>query len=152
MMKKAQPKVKRAKLPLSVKFSIFCVMVMMVVFFQDTVLLVGCLVPTFVAGLIDNGQSRTAWVTVGSMNLAGSIPAWFELWEKGHTINIALELITKPQTLAIAYGAAGLGWVIYYNVTPIVATIMAVKGEKRLKEIAKRQKELTEKWGAQLTE
>jgi hypothetical protein len=55
-------------------------------------------------------------------------------------------------SIFIAYGAAAVGWVIYYNVTPFVAVIVQNKNERRLKEIDKRQKELVKKWGVEVAQ
>ncbi|MEZ0260691.1 MAG: hypothetical protein ACAH80_06755 [Alphaproteobacteria bacterium] len=140
-----------AKLPLSLRFAIFVLMVMSAIFFPTTVLFCGCLIPSFVAALIDNHKQRTLWITVGCMNFAGTVPAWFTLWEMGHRIADAFYLLSQPKTLAMAYTGAAIGWVIYYNITPFVARLMILKSEKRLKDIEKRQKELTRKWGAEVT-
>lgn len=142
---------KAAKMPLSVKFAIFCLMVTAGIFFPSTLLLCGCMIPTFVAALVDNNPQRTAWITVGCMNFAGTVPAWFTLWENGQRLDKAFELLMQAGTLIVAYGAAGAGWLIYLNVTPFVAGLLAMKGEKRLKDIEKRQKELIRKWGREVT-
>lgn len=139
------------KMPLSLRFAIFVLMVTSVIFFQTTVLFCGCLIPSFVAALVDNHKQRTLWITVGCMNFAGTVPAWFTLWEMGHRISDAFYLLSQPKTLAIAYAGAAIGWVIYYNVTPFVARLMVLKSEKRLKDIEKRQKELARKWGIEVT-
>jgi len=87
------------------------------------------------------------WITIGSLNLAGTVPAWFDLWSRGHNLSSAIGVLTEPMTLFIAYGGAGIGWLIYNNVTPLVAGMMVRKNQKRLKDIEKRQKELVKKWG-----
>lgn len=140
-----------AKMPFSVKFAIFCIIVTAVIFFPTTVLFCGCMVPTFVAALVDNHPQKTAWITVGCMNFAGTVPAWFMLWENGQQIDHAFNLLLQASTLIIAYGAAGVGWLIYLNITPFVAGIMVMRNEKRLKDIEKRQKELIRKWGGEVS-
>jgi hypothetical protein len=137
----------RKKTPFSVKFAIFTLMVTACVFFPTTVLFCGCLIPTFVAALVDPYPQKTTWITVGCMNFAGTVPAWFSLWDSGQTLMGALELLMQPRTLLMAYGGAGIGWIIYYNVTPFVARLIVMKNEKRLKDIEKRQKDLVRKWG-----
>lgn len=142
---------KKAKLPLSVKFALFCILVMACVFFPTTVLFCGCMIPTLVAAVVDNYPQKTAWVTVGCMNFAGTVPAWFLLWERGQRIDHAFDLLMQSSTLIIAYGAAGVGWVLYHNITPFVAGILVLRNEKRLKDIEKRQKDLISKWGQEVT-
>ncbi len=145
-MAAAEKPVKR-KVPFSVKFAIFCVLVTAALFFPTTVLFCGCMVPTFVAVIVDPHPAKTAWITVGCMNFAGTIPAWFMLWSNGQRIDEAFMLLTQASTLILAYGGAAVGWVIYNNVTPLVGGLMVARNEKRLKDIEKRQKELTRKWG-----
>jgi hypothetical protein len=144
-MAEAQPQDK--KTPFRLKFAIFSLMVAGVVFFPTTVLFAGCLVPTFVAALVDAHPQKTSWITVGCMNFAGALPAWFSLWEMGHHLTDALQLLIMPRTLIMAYGGAGVGWIIYGNVTPFVARLVVLKNEMRVKDIDKRQKELIRKWG-----
>lgn len=140
----------RKKMPLSLRFAIFVLMVTAVIFFQTTILFCGCLIPSFVAALIDNHRHKTLWITVGCMNFAGTVPAWFTLWEMGHRVADAFYLLSQPKTLATAYAGAAIGWVLYYNITPFVARLMVLKSEKRLKDIEKRQKDMVRKWGPEV--
>jgi len=132
------------------KMLIFSLMVTAVVFLPSTLVIAVCMIPAIVAGMVDRQKQKTAWITVGAMNLAGTLPAWFMLFEAGHTMDVALALVMKPGVLMMAYGAAAIGWVIYNNVTPLVAGVVVAKNERRLKEIAKRQKELVRKWGEEV--
>ncbi len=144
-----QQEIKR-KTPFSVKFAIFMLMVTAGVFFPTTVLFCGCLIPTLVAALVDPYPQKTTWITVGCMNFAGAVPAWFSLWETGQKLTDALQLLMQPRTYIMAYGGAALGWVIYHNVTPFVARLMVMRHEKRLKDIDKRQRDLIRKWGQEV--
>jgi hypothetical protein len=129
------------------KLSIFFLMVTAVVFIYSTVVALVCLIPSLVAAVIDRQQPRTAWITVGAMNLAGTLPALFRLWETGHRFGDALQIVMKPDVLMIAYGGAAGGWIIYNNITSMVAAIVLGKNEKRLKDIDKRRQDLVRKWG-----
>ncbi|HYD17142.1 MAG TPA: hypothetical protein VEF76_01520 [Patescibacteria group bacterium] len=143
--------VKKNGMSWRVKFAFLTLLLAGLVFLPTTVLFLGCMIPTFVAALIDNSQQRTAWLTVGCMNFAGTVPAWMTLWEGGQRLNGALEILMQSSTLILAYGAAGIGWIIYYNVTPFVAGIMVMRTEKRLKDIEKRQAALVQKWGREVS-
>lgn len=138
-------------MPAAVRFSIFCILVTAVVFLPATIVFIVCMLPTFVAAVVERQPQKTAWLTVGAMNLAGTVPAWFKLWEAGRGIDIALELVSTPSVWIVAYAAAGIGWIIYHNVTPAVAGVMVKRNEKRLAEIDARQKELIKKWGEAVT-
>lgn len=140
----------KPRIPFRLKFAIFTLMVAAGVFFPTTVLFCGCLIPSLVAALVDNSPQRTAWITVGCMNFAGTVPAWFGLWEAGHRLQDALSLLMQPRTLILAYGAAGVGWLIYNYVTPFVARIIVLRSERRLREIERMQKEYVRKWGPEV--
>jgi hypothetical protein len=136
----------------SVMFAVFCLLVAAVLVFQTTLLLCACLIPAFVAAVVDPHPQKTAWATVGCMNFAGTVPSWFHLWQNGNTLAQSLDLLLNVNTYLMAYGAALVGWVLYYNITPFVAGMMVMKSEKRLKDIDKKQKELIRKWGTGVAE
>lgn len=113
-------------------------------FLPTTLLFCGCLVPTVVAFIIDPHPQKTAWVTVGCMNFAGTVPAWMLLIgngaSSGNHIDQAMSILMQASTIIMAYGGAAAGWLIFNNVTPLVSGLMVMKNEKRLKDIDKRQK------------
>jgi len=135
----------------SVKFAFFMLFVTMFVFLPTTVLFAVCLVPTIVAWVVDNNINKTIWITVGAMNFAGTIPAWFRLWDMGHNIANAIIIILQPTTILVSYGGAAVGWFIYINITPFIASIIVMKNEARLSQIDKRVAELLRKWGPEVT-
>jgi hypothetical protein len=145
----------KTKTPLTVWFAIFMVLVTAVIFLPTTIVWSICLLPTLVAAIIDNHPQKTAWLTVGAMNVAGTIPVWFQMLDAGQysmldagrAIPAAFQLISQPMTVIISYGGAAIGWIIYYKVTPLVAAIVQSKNERRLRDIDKRQKTLVKKWG-----
>lgn len=140
----------KKKLSFSVKFSIFTLMLAAAIFYPTTVLMAIGMLPTIVAPLMDDRPQKTAWLTVGALNFAGILPAWFQLWENGHYLENALMLAFQPMVLLIAYGGAAVGWVLYHQVPIGVAGILAMRSERRLKDIEKRQKELVRKWGPEV--
>lgn len=126
---------------------IFSSMVTAVFFLPSTIVLTVCMIPALVAGLVEKQAQKTAWITVGAMNFAGSLPAWIMLLHAGNNIDAAFEVVLRPVAIMIAYGGAAIGWLIYNQVTPLVAGIVAARNERRLKDIDRRQKELVRKWG-----
>jgi hypothetical protein len=137
-------------LPLSVKFALFSVMVAAVVFHPTSIVFAACMLPTLVAAVVDRETEKTMWITVGAMNLAGTIPAGFALWTTGHNLDNVFVVLSDPVLLFIAMGGAATGWFLYQNVTPFVASAMMRRSHKRLKDIDKRQKDLVKKWGAEV--
>jgi hypothetical protein len=135
------------KTPLGVRFAIFMLLVTAVVFLPSTIIFAICMIPTMVAALVDSNRQKTAWLTVGAMNVAGTVPVWFSLIDAGHTLSAAIQLIFEPASIIISFGGAGVGVLIYNYVTPLIASVIQSKSERRLRDIDKRQKGLVRKWG-----
>ncbi len=138
---------KRRNTSVSVKFAIFAALVAGVVFLPVTLIFFVCMIPTMVAGIVDQYPRKTAWLTIGAMNIAGTVPVLCKLVDAGRSMNAASQLIFNPNMLLIAYSGALVGWVIYNKVTPLVAIVVQNKNKRRLEEITKRQEELVRKWG-----
>lgn len=142
---KEQPKPRKA--PLSFWFALFMLFVTGIVFLPTSIVLGICLLPAVVAGIIDRHPKKTAWLTVGALNFAGTVPSCISLWDSSHTLETALQLITQPVTLLMAYGGAAVGWFLQYNIPPFVAAYLFRRAENRVKDIERQQKELQRKWG-----
>jgi hypothetical protein len=145
----------KKKMPIGLRVAIFLMFLIAVFFLPTTIIFSVCLVPTLVAAIVDNHAQKTAWLTVGAMNVAGTVPVWVSLIESGHysmldparAIPAAFQLVIQPVNIIIAYGGACIGSIIYYKVTPFIAAIVQSKNENRLRDIDKRQKALIRKWG-----
>lgn len=122
-----------------------------VVFMPTTIMLFFGMLPTLVAGLVDRTGKGTKALTVGSMNLAGCTPFLLDLWTKGQTAENALTIISDPRTIIVIYCAAGIGYLIDWAMSGIVATVMIQRSGSRLKDIKKRQAGLVERWGEEVT-
>ena len=121
-----------------------------VLFMPTTILLVVGMLPTVVAALIDRKGGARA-ITVGALNLCGCIPFLMDLWTKGHTTELAVSLIADPLTIIVMYAAAGIGYMIDWALSGIVATIMVQRSAARLDAIRKRQEELVTRWGREVS-
>ena len=144
------PDSKKSKVSGTLSVSIFCLAVLGVMYFPLTVLFCGCMLPAFVAALVDNKPDKTAGITVGAMNLAGTVPAWLELFSRGGQVEDAVAMLMMPKTLLIAYVAAGVGWMIYLQVPVLVSGILVKRNQRRLVEIERRQQDLVRKWGTRI--
>ena len=145
--KKNEDGPEKVKTPFAVRFAVFMILVTAVVFLPTTIFFSVCLIPTLVASIVDNHPRKTMWLTVGAMNMAGTVPVWFSLLDAGHTVSAAFQLIVQPTTLLVSYGGAFVGLCVYNYVTPLVAAAVQNKNERRLRDIDKRQKALLKKWG-----
>ena len=140
----------KSSLSTSMKIAIFMLLLLAVLFFPTTVLFCAGLLPTLIAAIVDDRPQKTAWMTVGAMNFAGIVPAWFDLWHAGHGLADAFEILSQPRTIIIAYGAAAVGWGIFFQVPKIIVAFMVRRAENRMRDIEKRKRELARKWGVEV--
>lgn len=122
-------------------------------FLPSSLLLFFGLMPTFAALLVDPTPDRIKTMTVACMNVAGIVPFLLELWTSGQAQDImkAFEIIARAETLITMYGAAAGGYLLFYGVTSLVATVMLNNGRGRLEAVSKRMIELERKWGREVT-
>ena len=126
-------------------------LIMAVVFLPSTFLLSISMLPTYVAALVDKGKRRTKAVTVGAMNLAGTLPFLLELWMQGHNFDKAFSITMDASAIVVIYSAAAVGYVIDWVMTGVVSKFLLQRGKSRIKGIEKRQEELVERWGKEVT-
>ncbi|MFK7840519.1 MAG: hypothetical protein AB8B83_09365 [Bdellovibrionales bacterium] len=126
-------------------------LLMAIVFLPTTLMLMIGTLPTFAALFVDRTKRKTKVVTVGVMNVAGCVPFILELWTKGHNFERAVEIISNPQAVVVMYSAAAVGYLIDWAMTGIVASFLLQRGKARSKAIKKRQEELVQRWGREIT-
>lgn len=117
---------------------------------MSTIMIVG-MIPTIVAGIVDRTEGRIRTITIGAMNFAGCAPFMFEIFQRGNDMAMAINYIVQPRTIVVMYFAAGMGYLIDWAMTGIVSSVMVQKTKRRLKDVQKQQKELTERWGHEVT-
>jgi len=114
-------------------------------------LVVAGLLPTAVAVVVDRHRRRYLARTVGAMNIAGVIPGALRMWEAGITFASLQQVIGSPVSWLVMYGAAGIGWVLYFCVPPVVAMVLEVKVDDTKRRLESRTKLLVEEWGEEVT-
>lgn len=114
-------------------------------------LMLAGLLPTGVAVVVDRHRRRYLARTVGAMNLAGVIPGALRMWEAGISFASLQQVIDNPYTWLVMYGAAAIGWVLYFCVPPIVAMVIEVKVDETRRRLEARTKVLIEEWGEEVT-
>ncbi len=122
-----------------------------VVFMPTTIMLFFGMLPTVGAALMDRSGRGIKAVTVGAMNLAGAFPFLLSLWTTGHSSENAISLISDPRTIIVIYSAAAVGYLIDWAMGGLVATVLIQQSSSRMKEIKKRQQELVQQWGQEVT-
>jgi hypothetical protein len=108
------------------------------------------LMPAFVAMITDRSEARSATISIGALNLAGTWPFLLKLWTSGHTVVNAMEIILNPTAWLVIYAAAGVGWLLYVSFPAMVAACMAVFAGRRLAQLRAQQKHLVEEWGPEV--
>jgi hypothetical protein len=104
------------------------------------ILVVAGTLPTAVAVLIDRHRRRYLARTVGAMNLAGVLPGALHMWVAGITFASLQQVIDSPYNWLVMYGAAAVGWVLYFCVPPIVAMIVEIKVDETKRRLEGRAK------------
>ena len=121
------------------------------VFHALAVILIVGMLPTLVAAIIDQSKYKFRTITVGAMNFAGCTPFLLEVFSKGNNLDIALNFLIQPLTIVVMFTAAGMGYLIDWALTGIVSSIMVQRAKGRIKDIEAHQKELIERWGAEVS-
>jgi hypothetical protein len=112
-----------------------------------TLVVLPAMVPTLVARVVDPGPARHLTITVGSLNLAGSL--WFvhDVWAAGQSFAAVQPALMDMLGWLSALVGAGAGWAIH-GVMPVISRRIAeTKTALRLGRLRKQQAELVEQWG-----
>lgn len=141
----AQPKSKKMRV------SFILGALMAAVFLPTTFLLFVAMMPTFVAWLVDRAKRKTKAITVGAMNLAGATPFLLDLWVHENSFDKAFDIVTDAKAIIVMYFAAALGYLIDWVMTGVIAGFLLQRGKVRAAAIKKRQKELVERWGREVS-
>jgi hypothetical protein len=128
-------------------FSLLCGLI----FMPTMLLIIIGMLPTITAVFIDRSAEKTRGLTVGALNLAGCMPFILRLWGGENTVDYAINIIIDPRTIIVMYCAAGIGYVVDWAVSGLVATIMVQTSASKLQSMAKRRAELITRWGREVT-
>jgi hypothetical protein len=110
-------------------------------------LLVFALVPTMVAGLVDDTPGQSLVRTVAPLNLASSLPFAIKLWHESNSLAQVFAFLSAPFTWVAFYGAALSGWLLYYLAPAVISTVVQRRIERTRATAVERQKALSDEWG-----
>jgi hypothetical protein len=122
----------------------------LVPFGAPTLLVCLGLLPALVALCTDTDPRKSAFTTVGFMNLAGVVPFIIELWEKGQTMEAAFTILRQPLTWLVMFGAAALGQLLLYTVPPFMVHSAVTTMESRLRRLREGLEHLEAVWGTEV--
>ena len=147
--KKAAPPAARGKKPGGMnKIVVLMILAALVPFSLPTVtLLFFTMLPTLAAWASEKGSNKYAWLCVGGLNFAGVIKFLFDLWFGVHTLDEAFNLLSEASVLLWAYGASGIGWLMYMSLPPMVSSWLSFTTDRRVAALKAAQKRLVEEWG-----
>ena len=122
-----------------------------VLFAATSIILIAGMLPSIVAGYLDQTKEKMRGITIGAMNLAGCTPFVMHLWMTETTVDNALNILTDPLVWMIMYGAAAIGYCIEWAVVGTVSVFMGERAQVRIKSIEKQQEQLRERWGEEVS-
>ena len=122
------------------------------VLLPTTLLFFVMMAPTWVAYITDRSREKKLAITVGMLNFTGTLPAIVELWARGQSHQTAMDMIGDVFIWAVAYGAAGAGWLIFAFMPTVVGSYYRMTTENRIKGLVKEQKALIAEWGHAVAE
>lgn len=105
------------------------------------------MLPTLVALVVDRSRDKLAAITVGPMNVAGLLLPLTTLWFGSNDIALATTILSRPANGALVYGAAAVGWMIYFTVPGLVARGLVARRRQKITDLSVEQKKLVEAWG-----
>lgn len=110
-------------------------------------LLLVLMLPTMVAFIVDGSRGRKFVITVGMMNLAGTVPAIVDLWGQGQTFQASFDGMSNIFAWAGALTASGVGWLIFWVMPPIIANYQGIASKAQVLSLRAKQKKLIAEWG-----
>lgn len=118
-----------------------------------TTILVGFgMMPTIVAYVVDPTEQKHAAFCVGSINFCGIFPYVIEIWAGDHTIDQAFDILSDAFKLMVIFGTAGIGWLIYSGIPPMVSTMLLLRAQHRVEQLKEIQQELVSEWGPEVAQ
>ncbi|MEX2009602.1 MAG: hypothetical protein WEC41_05360, partial [Dongiaceae bacterium] len=111
------------------------------------VVLAAAMAPTAVAWCVDRAPRKHLAVSVGALNLCGSLVFVLDLWDRGHYLSVAFQVLGDPLGWLVALTAAAVGGAIYLAMPSLTASLVKIKEQARRAELTKLQKNLVEAWG-----
>jgi len=108
------------------------------------------MLPAVVALIVDRSARHTLAKTVICFNLAGVIPTMSNILTGAANPSSISELLGTPSIWLIVYGAAGMGWAVYWS-APLVTYTMIKADHLRAKLLLDmRAKRLVDEWGPEI--
>ncbi len=119
-------------------------------FLPTVIFLLFAMLPTIAAYVVEKKPAKYEWICVGGLNFAGAVPFLVTLWMGRHTVEAAGAMLTDVFTLMAIYGAAGVGWLIFMALPPVIGIFMQMKAQRRVATLKATQARLIATWGPEV--
>lgn len=107
--------------------------------------------PTVFAWIAEAPERRGISAAVGALNLAGvGLAVFFFLAAGGETARLP-RYIAQPAVWVGMYGSAAVGWGLFLTIPPVVQAADRLQRRKRLGELRRFRRRLTEEWGDEIS-
>ncbi len=115
---------------------------------QSVIMLLIGMLPSFVAYIVDNTNSRSWFKTVFCFNLAAMLPYLAELYFDEGNSSAAMQAQMGDFTMwLLIYSSAGLAWVVIWACPKIAAIYLKSYHDLRAQEHRRKFQRLKEEWG-----
>ena len=109
------------------------------------------MLPTLVAFFCDRTEHKYAVYCVGGLNFCGILPFLLKLISN-HSLSAAMNIMGNVFSLGIIFGAAGLGWLLFLSIPPVISTFLIIMSDSRVKSLKSIQKKIIDEWGNSVME
>ena len=109
------------------------------------------MLPTLVAFFCDRTEHKYGVYCVGGFNFCGMLPFLLKLISD-HSLSAAMNIMSNVFSLAIIFGAAGLGWLLFLSIPPVISTFLIIMSDSRVKSLKTIQQRIIDEWGSSVVE
>lgn len=99
----------------------------------------------------DRTDQKYGFFCIAGLNFAGVFPYLMDLWSGNHNMAGAINIVTDVFALAIMFGSAMAGWIVYTVIPPVITSFMTVLTERRLSALRANQRRIIDEWGDEVT-
>lgn len=119
-------------------------------FLPSVFYLLVAMLPTMAAYLMDKTPEKYEWICVGGLNFGGASPGLIALWSGRHNMESALMQIADIFNIMTSYGAAGLGWLLFVGLPPVIGVFVQMSSQRRIATLQATQTRLVQMWGKEV--
>ena len=116
------------------------------------IVLTAGMMPSIVATFITVNQVKGSVAAMTAMNLAGVIPVVGFLWQRGHTVDQAFNLLSDVFMWLMMLGGAGVAAFLLWGVPIVVQAVYEMQARHIIGRLEKRRMKMIEEWGGRIIE